>query len=52
MIAVTNIEKITSKVGIKRMKAGKRVRIRCFATINPGEVSIGRPIEGESPQKK
>jgi hypothetical protein len=39
-------------VGIAEMKAEKRVMIKCFTTINPGAVSIGRPIGRGSPKKK
>jgi hypothetical protein len=34
------------------MTAEKRVTIKCYTTINPGKVSIGRPIEGELNEKK
>jgi len=37
---------------IKEMETGTRVTIKCFTKINPGKISIGRPIEGTPLKKK
>jgi len=34
------------------IKSGKRVAIKCYATINPGEIRFGRSVEEKLFKKK
>lgn len=34
------------------IKSGKRIAIKCYATINPGEIRFGRSVEEKLFKKK